>query len=97
MRQGEGARDRGWRGGMADDGERDCAEEGGIAVGGSGRGAGGELGEEDDRRWRWRKWRCGGPEAAAVAAWGWRRRGDDDEELLAGARSCGSRRGGTEA
>ena len=33
---------------MADYGERDCGEEGGAVVGGSWRGAGGELGEKDD-------------------------------------------------
>ena len=38
MRQGEGARDGGWRGGMADDGESDCGEEGRAVVGGSWRG-----------------------------------------------------------
>ena len=57
-----------------------------------------ELEEElgDGRRWRrrWRWWRREGPEAAAVAARVWRRRGDDGEVSVAGARSGDGHRGG---
>ena len=79
VRQGEGARDGRWRGGMADVGERDVEKEVELqlAVRGGGGLAEVEWEEEQQERMagglpqaclRWKGWRCSGPEAAAAVA-----------------------------
>ena len=75
MRQGEGARDGGWRVGMADVGERDVEKEVELQL--AVRGGGCWQRWSGRRGWRrgwleacrrWRGWRCGGPEAVVAAA-----------------------------